>query len=116
MYFSKTEKAGGRFTREGTYVYLWLIRAHVWQDPTQYWKTIVLRLKIDKRQTRSARVWLLSLNGRPCEARPKCWLLPQSVPALLSGTLCAKRSALLTRSAEAGHLGTLQRVPLPASL
>ena len=27
---------GGRFKREGTYVYLWLIRAAVWQKPTRY--------------------------------------------------------------------------------
>ena len=27
---------GGRFKREGPYVYLWLIRVDVWQKPTQY--------------------------------------------------------------------------------
>ena len=26
----------GRFKREGTYVYLWLIHVGVWQRPTQY--------------------------------------------------------------------------------
>ena len=26
---------GGRFKREGTYVYLWLIQVDVWQKPTQ---------------------------------------------------------------------------------
>ena len=33
---------GGRFKREGTCVYLWLIHADVWQKPTQYCKAIIL--------------------------------------------------------------------------
>ena len=36
-----------KFKREGTYVYLWLIHADVWQKPTQYCKAIVLQLKIN---------------------------------------------------------------------
>ena len=32
---------GGRFKREGTYVYLWLIHGDVWQKPTQYCKAII---------------------------------------------------------------------------
>jgi len=36
----------GRFKREGTYVYLWLIHVDVWQKPTQYCKVIILKLKI----------------------------------------------------------------------
>ena len=39
---------GGRFRREGTYVYLWLIHVDVWQKPTQHCKIIVLQLKINK--------------------------------------------------------------------
>ena len=35
----------GRFKREGTYVYLWLIHADVWQKPTLYYKAIILQLK-----------------------------------------------------------------------
>ena len=35
----------GRFEREGTYVYLWLIHVDVWQKPTQYRKTIILQFK-----------------------------------------------------------------------
>ena len=31
---------GGKFKREGTYVYLWLIHADVWKKPTQYCKAI----------------------------------------------------------------------------
>ena len=30
------EEVGGRFKREGTYVYLWLIHVDIWQKPTQY--------------------------------------------------------------------------------
>ena len=34
---------GGREVQEaGTYVYLWLIRAAVWQKPTQHRKAIIL--------------------------------------------------------------------------
>ena len=35
---------GGRFKREGTCVYLWLIRVDVRQKPTQYCKAIMLQL------------------------------------------------------------------------
>jgi len=36
---------GGRFKREGTYVYLWLIHADIQQKPTQCCKAIILQLK-----------------------------------------------------------------------
>ena len=36
---------GGRFKREATYVYLWLIHADVWQKPTKFCKAIILQLK-----------------------------------------------------------------------
>ena len=45
---------GGRFKREETYVYLWLIHVDVWQKPTQYCKAIILQLKIDTKPTLSA--------------------------------------------------------------
>ena len=38
---------GGRFKREGTFVYPRLIHVDVWQKPTQYCKAIVLQLKIN---------------------------------------------------------------------
>ena len=39
---------GGReFKKEGAYIYLWLIHVDVWQKPTQYWKVIILQLKIN---------------------------------------------------------------------
>lgn len=37
----------GRFRREGTYIWLWLIHGDIWQKPTQYHKTIILQLKIN---------------------------------------------------------------------
>ena len=37
----------GRFKREGTYVYLWLIQVAVWQKSTQYCKAIILQLNIN---------------------------------------------------------------------
>ena len=39
---------GGRQLREGrTYVNLWLIHVVVWQKPTEYYKAIILQLKIN---------------------------------------------------------------------
>ena len=43
-------EVGGRFKREGKYVYLWLIQVDIWQKPTQYCKAIILLLKIKKIQ------------------------------------------------------------------
>ena len=40
-------EVGERFKREGTSVYLWLIHFDVWQKPTQYYKAIILQLKIN---------------------------------------------------------------------
>ena len=37
----------GRFKREGTYVYLWLIHVDIWQKPIQYCKAIILQFKIN---------------------------------------------------------------------
>ena len=42
-------QVGGKFKREGTYSYLRLIHADVWQKPTQCCKEIILQLKIHKR-------------------------------------------------------------------
>ena len=39
---------GGRFKREGTYVYLQLIHVDVWQKPMQYCKAIIFQLKKPK--------------------------------------------------------------------
>ena len=37
---------GRGFKKEGTYVYLWLIHADVWQKSSQYCKVIIFQLKI----------------------------------------------------------------------
>ena len=34
---------GGRFKREGIYVYIWLIHAEVWQKTTKFCKAIILQ-------------------------------------------------------------------------
>ena len=47
-------EVGGRFMREGTYVYLRLVHVDVWQKPTQYYKVIILQLKIKCRKKRTA--------------------------------------------------------------
>ena len=36
----------GRFKREGTYAYPWLIHIDLWQKPSQYCEVIILQLKI----------------------------------------------------------------------
>ena len=36
------------FQERGTYVYLWLIHTDIWQKPMQYYKAIILQLKINK--------------------------------------------------------------------
>ena len=38
----------GRFKREGTYVYPWLIHVDAWQEATQYCKAIILQLNVNK--------------------------------------------------------------------
>ena len=40
------EGVGGRFRKNGTDVYLWLIHADGWQKLTHYSKAIILQLKI----------------------------------------------------------------------
>ena len=43
---SRERDLGEGFSGEGTYVYLSLIHADVWQKPTQYYKVIILQLKL----------------------------------------------------------------------
>ena len=52
---------GGRLKTEGTYVYLWLLHADIWQIPTRFHKAIFLQLKT-KTKTRST-IW--SSNPTP---------------------------------------------------
>ena len=49
----------GKFKREGTYVYLWLIHADVWQKPTQYCKAIILQLQIIFLKKHGLKCWEL---------------------------------------------------------
>jgi len=51
-------EVGGRFKREETLVYLWLIHGDVWQKPTQYCKAISLQLTINtlKKKKRPDRI------------------------------------------------------------
>ena len=46
-------EVGGRFEREWTYMYLWLIQADVWQKLTQYRKAIILQLKMNLNKKKS---------------------------------------------------------------
>ena len=41
-------EVGGKFKREETYVYLWLIHVDMRQKATLYGKAIILQLKINK--------------------------------------------------------------------
>ena len=54
---------GGRFKREGTYVYPWLIHVDVWQK-TKFCKTIILQLKIKFKKLCSKFYFLLQGPGR----------------------------------------------------
>ena len=63
---------GGRFKREGTYVYLELILVVVWQKPTQYYKIIILQLEIDLKNTPSREFYSMlcsDLNGKEIQKR-----------------------------------------------
>ena len=42
------KEMGGRFKREGMYVYLWLIHVDIWQKPTKFCKAIILQLRNNK--------------------------------------------------------------------
>ena len=45
LYHPRGVEWGGRFKREGKYVYLWLIHAKVQQKTTKFCKAIILQLK-----------------------------------------------------------------------
>ena len=56
-------EVGGRFTREGTYVYLRLVHVDVWQKPTQYYKVIILKFKMQKKRNSFKTVPLKKKNS-----------------------------------------------------
>ena len=61
---------GGKFQREGTYVYLWLIHIAVWQKPTQHCKTIIFQFKMKKKKKKENKLfidqifWSMSLEEK----------------------------------------------------
>ena len=67
-------EVGGRFKREGTYVYLWLIHVDVRQKPTQYCKVITLQLKINR--LKNKHFWSLCTNNSVISIKrfKKAWL------------------------------------------
>jgi len=50
---------GGRFKREGIYVYLWLIHVEVWQKTTKFCKAIILQLKKKDKMAKRVNFMLL---------------------------------------------------------
>ena len=57
-------EVGGRVKRKGMYVYLWLIHVDVWQKPAQYYKAIILQLKIKFEKKKDERLlWESSLRS-----------------------------------------------------
>ena len=59
-------EVGGRFRVEGANVYLWLIHVDIWQKQTQYYKAIILQLKINLNfknlQFKKGEIWGEELN------------------------------------------------------
>ena len=60
----KFQEVGGRFKREGIYVYLWLIHGAIWQNPAQHCKAITLQLKINFFKKNKARSEQVTLNKK----------------------------------------------------
>ena len=108
-------EVGGRFKREGIYIYLWLIHVEVWQKTTKFCKAIILQLKNNflkkkwkkvkkKKKKRLAFTWHLSKQGLAvfniCLFAFGCTgssLLP-------SGFLSLGRQRLLFVALQASHL------------
>ena len=60
----------GRLRREGTYVCLRLIHVDVWQKPTQYYKMIILQLKVNKFKKNKKHMSLCSTDPRCKKSLP----------------------------------------------
>ena len=69
------QETGGRFKREGIYVYLWLIHVEVWQK-TKFCKAVILQLKFFLRKWKS-------LSHVQLSATP--WTMEFSRPEYCSG-------------------------------
>ena len=72
---------GGRFKKETTYVYLWLIHVDIWQKPTQYCKAIIFQLKINK-YTKKKTVYLYEKKNPKLQNKTKNPKLLQCLKAL----------------------------------
>ena len=86
-------EVGGRFKREGTYVYPWLIDVDVWQTPTQYYKAIILQLKMNTffKKKRTFHVYPCL-----CDSMDHFLLLLNNIPSCGWTTVCV--SILLGRT------------------
>ena len=75
---------GGRFKREGTCVYRWLIHVDIWQKPTEHGKAIILQLKINAGESRP----FVSSYFRPHGQYPARILCPWNFPGNNTGVGC----------------------------
>ena len=56
-------KVGGKTKKEETYVCLWLIHVDIWQKPTQYYKAIILQLKINFKKSSEKKRRAVNINS-----------------------------------------------------
>ena len=78
---------GGRFKREGTYVFLWLIPVEAWQKTTKFCQANILQLKnklIKKKENLRTSLCFPSETYTPCSTSKWTYLpaLPHSYPSL----------------------------------
>ena len=91
-------EVGGRFKREGTYVYLWLIHITVWQKPTQHCKESILQLKKKKELPLGMSIHMSDENA------------VQTFPAM--GRRCVDTQNWVSAAPQAGpHLPNTQTAP-----
>ena len=65
----RDREVGGRFKREGTYVYLWLIRVDTWQKTTKFCNAIIFQIKkLKPRYLNSIKPEFIILYERKCES------------------------------------------------
>ena len=96
---------GGRFKREETYVYLWLIHAVVRQKPIQHCKAIILQIKKKKKEVQETgqqrgmekSEGMFGGEGRASyvEAGPGCRTSSGWPPEAASDSPCSLTSALV---------------------
>ena len=65
-----------RLKKKGTYIHLWPIHVDIWQKPTQYYKAIILQLKINFKKDNCLRAY--GEKG----TLPHCWLESKLVQPL----------------------------------